>query len=48
MINVISFETFEEEEIIDIEAVHNEIAGIKVLIEEVVAQMEKYMEGLGL
>lgn len=41
-------DTFEEEEIIDIEAVNNEIADIKVQIEEIEAQMEMYMKELGL
>lgn len=41
-------DTFEEEEIIDIETVNSEIANIKVQIAEVEAQMEKYMKELGI
>lgn len=41
-------DTFEEEEIIDIEVVNKEIEDIKTQITEVEAQMEKYMKELGL
>ena len=41
-------DTFEEEEIIDIDAVNTEIADLKVKIAEVEKQMAKYLEELGL
>ena len=41
-------DTFEEEEIIDIEEVQGNIARLKAEIAEVEAQMEKYMKELGL
>ena len=41
-------DTFEEEEIIDIEAVNAEIVNIKAQITEIEAQLEKYMKELGL
>lgn len=41
-------DTFEEEEIIDIEAVNTEIADIKVQIAEIEKEMEKYLKELGL
>ena len=39
---------FEEEEIIDIEAVQKNIADLKVEIAEAEAKMEKYLRELGL
>lgn len=41
-------DTFEEEEIIDIEQVNNEIADLKVKIADIEAQMDKYLTELGL
>ena len=41
-------DTFEEEEIIDIDVVNTEIADLKVKIAEVEKQMAKYLEELGL
>ncbi|MEG3007385.1 MAG: N-6 DNA methylase, partial [Oscillospiraceae bacterium] len=41
-------DTFEEEKIIDIEAVNTEIADIKVRILEIEKEMEKYLKELGL
>lgn len=41
-------DTFEEEEIIDIDAVNAEIAELKVQIAAVEAEMDKYLEELGL
>ena len=41
-------DTFEEEEIIDIDAVNVEIAEIKSKIADVEEQMDKYLEELGL
>lgn len=41
-------DTFEEEEIIDLEAVNKEIADIKIQISEIEKEMEKYMKELGL
>ena len=41
-------DTFEEEEIIDIDDVNAEIADLKTRIDEVEAQMAKYLEELGL
>ena len=41
-------DTFEEEEIIDIDAVNAEIAEIKGKIADVEEQMDKYLEELGL
>ena len=41
-------DTFEEEEIIDIDEVKQNIANIEAELAEVQAQMKKYMEELGL
>ena len=41
-------DTFEEEEIIDIDEVNAEIADLKIKIAEVEKQMAKYLEELGL
>lgn len=41
-------DTFEEEKLIDIEAVNNEIADLKVKIAEAEAQMDKYLKELGI
>jgi type I restriction enzyme M protein len=41
-------DTFEEEELIDIEEVRNNIARIKKELIDVEAQMEKYLKELGL
>ncbi len=41
-------DTFEEEEILDIDAVNAEIADLKIKIADVEAQMAKYLEELGL
>ena len=41
-------DTFEEEEIIDIDEVNAEIVDLKTKIAEVEAQMAKYLEELGL
>ena len=41
-------DTFEEEEIIDIDAVNAEIAELKAQIAVVEAEMDKYLEELGL
>lgn len=41
-------DTFEEEELVDMEEVAENIAGIKAELEEVEAQMAKYIEELGL
>ena len=41
-------DTFEEEEIIDIDVVNTEIADLKVKIAEVEKQMAKYLKELGL
>ena len=41
-------DTFEEEEIVDIDEVNAKIADLKIKIAEVEAQMAKYLEELGL
>lgn len=41
-------DTFEEEEIVDIAEVQRNIAGIKVELAQVQAQMKTYLEELGL
>lgn len=41
-------DTFEEEEIIDIDAVNTEIADIKIQIADIEKEMEKYLKELGL
>ena len=41
-------DTFEEEELIDIEEVQDKIAQIKAELNEVEAQMERYLKELGL
>ncbi len=41
-------DTFEEEELIDIDEVKQNIANIEAELAEVQAQMKKYMEELGL
>ena len=41
-------DTFEEEELVDIDAVKQNIANIEVELAEVQAQMKKYLEELGL
>jgi type I restriction enzyme M protein len=41
-------DTFEEEELIDIDEVKQNIASIEAELAEVQAQMKKYMEELGL
>ena len=41
-------DTFEEEELIDIDEVKQNIANIETELEEVQAQMKKYLEELGL
>ena len=41
-------DTFEEEELVDIDEVKRNIAGIEVELADVQAQMKKYLEELGL
>lgn len=41
-------DTFEEEELVDMDAVKEDIANIKRELQEVERQMEKYLEELGL
>ena len=41
-------DTFEEEELVDIDEVQRNIASIKVELAQVQAQMKKYLEELGL
>ena len=41
-------DTFEEEEIVDIAEVQRNITSIKVELDQVQAQMKKYLEELGL
>ena len=41
-------DTFEEEELVDIDAVKRNIASIEAELAEVQAKMAKYLEGLGL
>ena len=41
-------DTFEEEELVDIDEVQQTIAGIEAELAEVQAQMKKYLEELGI
>ena len=41
-------DTFEEEELVDVDEVQRNIASIKVELAQVQAQMKKYLEELGL
>ena len=48
-LNILRYvDTFEEEELVDIDAVKQNIANIEVELAEVQAQMKKYLEELGL